>query len=248
MIVAEGMELTRGTKKIIQESINSVGHEHQSDRIRLCEEFCKIVESRYTGGAMGYQLKRMGNTYPFALLYKNDWSIQDALENNLVIYLDESWFVDSELVSINDKFYTLKQVIVEPINKNDNIDDLVNTSENISFDNLEDLGLTIAENVSLKSATNFKTINLLEPVPNEMNVTLDSKVNWLSSLVISKDSDGNPEYMTTNEILNFSKAQAKARGLLTGKESSVKIPLDTTGPILEAIDKYLYDKTGQYTI
>lgn len=205
MLISEGIELTRGTKRIIQESIDTVGDQHKDDRLRLCEVFCKIVEDRYAGGAMSYQLKRMGNSYPFTLLSKNNWTLQDALDNHLVVYLDEDWFFSDEIVELDNQYYKV----------------------------------TTPKDSSLSSG--------YIPVCQDMESNIQEKIEWLKPLIMN-NSDGTPTHMLDIEIINLTVSQAKTMGLNVAKKPSVKIPLNTTGPILEAIDKFLYDKSGQYII
>lgn len=197
MLLSEGIELTRGTRKIIQESIDSVDAPHKGDRFKLCETFCKIVEERYTGGAMNYQLERMGNSYPLSLLTQNDWTLQDAIESDLIVYLDEAWFFDKEITIIdNDYYYT-------------------------------DTKLNHVQ------------------VPDDVKLKIDDKIKWLEPLLFGDKSTSLDDL---TKVINFSKGQVKNKGLHIAKKPSIKIPLKTTKPILDAIDKFLYDETGEYVI
>lgn len=244
-MITEGMELTRGTKKIIQEAIETVDIEQRNDRLALCEEFCRIVENRYTGGAMSYQLKRMGNTYPLDLLSKNGWTIQDALENGLVVYLSSGWFFDDRLKEHNGQIYKESQVTIQPTDiQNKQLEGLPLVTPH----HLEELNISVVENITGDDSTQLQEISVWAPITEEEEFHLNEKMYWLGDLPISQDADGNDIFMTSEEVWNFSQAQSKSRGMLTSRTNSVKIPLETTGPILEAIDKYLYDKTGQYVL
>lgn len=251
-MMSEGMELTRGTKKIIQEAIATVDEEFKHDRLMLCEAFCSIVEQRFTGGAMSYQLKRMGNTYPFDLLSENGWSLQDAIDNDLVVFLSNDWFTSKTYVineagdilqsetkqytSIDQRQATLRHAIstlaAMPI---------------VTDSDIQEAGLreVLSEDIA-KSMT--VDIVVSSPVDSVRAETLEEKIFWLTGVVNNYSKDGAPIYYTDEEALNFTKAQAKVKGMSLSKENAVKIPLKSTAPILEAIDKYLYDKTGQYTM
>lgn len=244
------MELTRGTKKIIQEAIETVDSEHRDDRIRLCEEFCRIVETRYTGGAMSYQLKRMGNSYPLELLLKNGWSIQDAIDSDLVVYLTSDWFMDNELKEHNGDFYKENRVIVKSIDGSEtklikNIEQIQKLTV-VSEEQLSEFGIEIVSDLSSTDLGNTQEISTWEQVSDDVAFLLREKIDWLSPFIIPENENDNPNYIS--QVLNFTEAQAKAKGIQISKTNSVKIPLKSTGPILEAIDKYLYDKTGQYII
>lgn len=252
-MLTEGMEITRGTKKIIQEAIDTVDVQHQNDRIRLCEAFCHIVESRYTGGAMSYQLKRMGNSYPFELLTKNNWTVQDALDNELIVSLDEGWFApNTRFMNHNGLILRARDVLVKAG------DDLAKTLtdgltaiKGAPFIQLEDLahvGLELVASTHAQTDGQIATIPVWEPVSDELQLVLEEKMFWLSGLIVNEDSDGTLHFMSETDALNFTPLQARAKGMVIGKGNTVKIPLNSTGPILESIDKYLYDKTGQYTI
>lgn len=250
--MAEGMELTRGTKKIIQEAINTVETEHKSDRIRLCEEFCRIVETKYTGGAMSYQLKRMGNTYPFELLSENGWSIQDAMDNDLVVFVSHDWFTyDSLSQDENGNIYasSTRTVTAADDRQSTLMRGIKNASELelLSGERLAAYGLVEASGTSTDK-TMTRDITVWSRVSDEAQLTLENKMFWLSSLVVARKEDGSAVYLSDTEALNMSASQARAKGLEISKENAVKIPLKSTAPILEAIDKFLYDKTGQFTL
>jgi len=53
------VKLTRGTKKIIEQAISSVEPESQNNRIVLCEKISNMLEERFEGDNLTYQLKRM---------------------------------------------------------------------------------------------------------------------------------------------------------------------------------------------
>lgn len=240
MLHIEGMEITRGTKNIIQESIDSINSIDKNNRNAICQEFCRIVEDRYTGGAMGYQLKRMGNSYPIEFLTKNAWSIQDALDNDLLVYLNENWFSDKNYTAVDDKYYyverlavTSKPGTVAPVSP-------VDADTKLFLDNLDSFNLDLVSNMDDFHPEKVKLVDVLMPVSNDQARELDQKVYWLNNLVRSENET------CLDDVLNFSKKQAKAKGLLVAITASVKIPLSTTAPILEAIDKYLYDTTGEY--
>lgn len=250
IMITEGIELTRGTKKIIQEAIDTVDMEHRSNRIRLCEEFCRIVETRYTGGAMNYQLKRMGNSYPLELLSQNGWTIQDALEDDLVIYLTSDWFVDGQLKEYNGHFYQESRVIIRANDNNlttlQNEIEQINQLPVVSEEQLNDFNITIVTNLSDTDLGQTQEISVWDKVSDDVAYLLNEKVFWLTPVIAGQDDNGEPLDISINEVLNFTESQAKAKGIHMGKTNSVKVPLKTTAPILEAIDKFLYDKTGQY--
>lgn len=249
-MITEGIELTRGTKKIIQEAIETVDIAHRNDRIRLCEEFCRIVETRYTGGAMNYQLKRMGNSYPLELLSRNVWTIQDALEEDLVIYLTSDWFLDKQIKKHNGHYYLENRAIIRA---NDN--ELTTLQKEIeqmnqlpilSNEQLNDFNVSVVTDLTESDLSQTEEISVWERVSDDVAYSLDEKVFWLTPLVAGQDENGVSNDTLLNKVLNFTEAQARAKGIQIGKGNSVKVPLKTTTPILEAIDKFLYDKTGQY--
>ncbi|RKO61850.1 hypothetical protein [Caldibacillus debilis] len=53
------VKLTRGTKKIIEEAIKSVEPEKRNNRIVLCARIAQMLEERFEGDNLTYQLKRM---------------------------------------------------------------------------------------------------------------------------------------------------------------------------------------------
>lgn len=55
----EKIKLTNSVKSIIEEAIDVLDKEEKDNRIKICEEFCRIAEQRYTGEQMTYQLNRM---------------------------------------------------------------------------------------------------------------------------------------------------------------------------------------------
>lgn len=122
------------------------------------------------------------------------------------------------------------------------------TIPHVTKEDLSGLESFIVSEPTNKETTNTQKFTFWEKVSEEESFNLTEKLYWLKSLTSENQLNNETTYMTDNEILNFSESQSKAKGLLTGRSSSVKIPLESTGPILEAIDKYLYDKTGQYTI
>lgn len=250
--MAEGMELTRGTKKIIQEAINTVEPEHRSDRIRLCEEFCRIVETKYTGGAMSYQLKRMGNTYPFELLSDNGWSIQDAIDNDLVVFVTSDWFTyDALAQDENGNIFFASPRTVTSVDKRQATlmkgFKSASSASVLTEDSLANFDLAVTSDTSVDK-TMTRNLSVWSRVSDEEQFALENKLFWLTSLVVGHKDDNSPVYLTDIEALNMSESQAKAKGLEISKENAVKIPLKSTAPILEAIDKYLYDKTGQFTL
>lgn len=55
----ETVKLTRGTKKIIEQAIESVEPENRNNRIELCSRIAQMLEERFEGDNLTYQLKRM---------------------------------------------------------------------------------------------------------------------------------------------------------------------------------------------
>lgn len=53
------VKLTRGTKKIIEQAIESVDPDKRNNRIELCSRIAQILEERFEGDNLTYQLKRM---------------------------------------------------------------------------------------------------------------------------------------------------------------------------------------------
>ena len=49
-------KLTRGTKTLIKESIEKA---NTTNRHELCSYICEVLEERFTGDTLDYQLKRM---------------------------------------------------------------------------------------------------------------------------------------------------------------------------------------------
>lgn len=68
--------LTKGTETLINEAINRLPEEEQRNRYAICEVFCQMVEDRYTGNAMDYQLERMGVETTKRLLEKIDFVLE----------------------------------------------------------------------------------------------------------------------------------------------------------------------------
>lgn len=247
MMITEGITLTRGTKKIIQEAIDTLDTPFKNDRIRITEQFCHIVGERYTGGAMNYQLERMGNTYPFTVLERNDWSIQDALESELSVSLSENWFVDNQLKKVNGEILQERKVsVVASDNDNETLIKGLEAIRALDTPTSNDLlmnGLTVT--VEETSSPALAT-TIWENVSDDTTYHLEEKLYWLRELEVGRDDNNDPIHLSTDDILNYSKAQAKAQGFKISKDSNIKKPLSTTAPIMEAIDKYLYDKTGQF--
>lgn len=245
MLHVEGMEITRGTKNIIQESIESVNYEYKRNRNVICEKFCQIVEDRYPGGTLDYQLKRMGNTYPINFLSKNNWSVKDALNNGLVVYLNNDWFSDKEYKFVNETYHSIETLAVISSDLNESTNKIIARIDvdDIVLDDLKVYNLELVRSFNELNPDNISLMQVLVPVDNTTQLLLEEKQFWLNPLI----SQGleNEDY---NNIANLSKEQVKAMGLKLAISPSVKIPLDTTSPILDAIDKYLYDITGEYQI
>lgn len=55
----KSVKLTRGTKKIIEEAIQSVEPEKRNNRIELCARIAQILEERFSGDNLIYQTQRM---------------------------------------------------------------------------------------------------------------------------------------------------------------------------------------------
>lgn len=55
----EQVKLTRGTRKIIEQAIESVNPESRNNRIVLCERISQMLEERFEGDNLTYQLRRM---------------------------------------------------------------------------------------------------------------------------------------------------------------------------------------------
>lgn len=53
------VKLTRGTKKIIEQAIESVEPDMRNNRIELCARVSEMLEDRFEGDNLSYQLKRM---------------------------------------------------------------------------------------------------------------------------------------------------------------------------------------------
>lgn len=55
----DNVKLTRGTKKIIEQAIESVDPEQRNNRIELCAKISEMLEDRFEGDNLSYQLRRM---------------------------------------------------------------------------------------------------------------------------------------------------------------------------------------------
>lgn len=66
------VKLTRGTKKIIEQAIESVEPEKRNNRIELCYRVAQILEERFEGDNLPYQLKRMDLETTKSILEKID--------------------------------------------------------------------------------------------------------------------------------------------------------------------------------
>lgn len=55
----DAVKLTRGTKKIIEQAIQSVDPDKRNNRIELCSRIAEMLEERFEGDNLTYQLKRM---------------------------------------------------------------------------------------------------------------------------------------------------------------------------------------------
>ena len=55
----EQVKLTRGTRKIIEQAIENVTPEDRNNRIALCEQISLMLEERFEGDNLNYQLRRM---------------------------------------------------------------------------------------------------------------------------------------------------------------------------------------------
>ncbi|MFJ8531414.1 hypothetical protein [Bacillus sp. NPDC094106] len=56
----EQVKLTRGTKALIKMAINEIEPDSKNNRYAICEKIAQIVEQRYEGHNLDYQLNRMG--------------------------------------------------------------------------------------------------------------------------------------------------------------------------------------------
>lgn len=63
-------KLSRGTVRLLKEAILSAKSKGLvfQDRYVLCQEVCELVEQKYSGGTLDYQLKRMQLTTTKAVL------------------------------------------------------------------------------------------------------------------------------------------------------------------------------------
>lgn len=63
-------KLSRGTVRLLKEAIISARNKGLAfnDRYVLCQEVCELVEQKYSGGTLDYQLKRMNLTTTKAVL------------------------------------------------------------------------------------------------------------------------------------------------------------------------------------
>lgn len=55
----ENVKLTRGTKKLIEQAIQSVEPEKRNNRIELCSRIAQMLEEKFKGDNLTYQLERM---------------------------------------------------------------------------------------------------------------------------------------------------------------------------------------------
>ncbi len=69
------VKLTRGTKELIREAINGLEPEYQDNRYKICEEVCRIVEDKFVGDNLSYQLSRMDMPTTRKVLEKIDYYI-----------------------------------------------------------------------------------------------------------------------------------------------------------------------------
>lgn len=53
------VKLTRGTKKIIEQAIESIEPDKRNNRIELCSRIAEMLEERFEGDNLTYQLRRM---------------------------------------------------------------------------------------------------------------------------------------------------------------------------------------------
>ncbi|WP_144537316.1 hypothetical protein [Bacillus thuringiensis] len=72
MEVMESVRLTRGAKALIQKAINEVEPGYQNNRYAICEKIAELVEEKYDGLNLDYQLKRMGLETTKSILAKVD--------------------------------------------------------------------------------------------------------------------------------------------------------------------------------
>lgn len=56
---ANKVKLTRGTKRLIEQAIREIEPEKRNNRIELCARIAQILEDRFEGDNLTYQLKRM---------------------------------------------------------------------------------------------------------------------------------------------------------------------------------------------
>lgn len=56
---AKKVKLTRGTKRLIEQAIRELEPEKRNNRIEICARIAQILEERFDGDNLTYQLKRM---------------------------------------------------------------------------------------------------------------------------------------------------------------------------------------------
>ncbi|AFV22052.1 MULTISPECIES: hypothetical protein [Bacillus] len=82
MEVMEQEKLTRGTKKLIQTAIDEVKPGYENNRYEICAKIAEIVEERYEGFNLDYQLKRMGLETTKSILEKIDMYFYKYVKNS----------------------------------------------------------------------------------------------------------------------------------------------------------------------
>jgi len=70
--MTQNVKLTRGTKKIIEQAIESVDPDKRNNRIELCRRIAEMLEERFEGDNLTYQLRRMGLETTGSILEKID--------------------------------------------------------------------------------------------------------------------------------------------------------------------------------
>lgn len=68
----ETVKITRGARKIIEMAIETVDLEKRNNRIELCSRIAEILEERFEGDNLTYQLKRMDLQTTGSILEKID--------------------------------------------------------------------------------------------------------------------------------------------------------------------------------
>ncbi|HCL4480266.1 TPA: hypothetical protein N2D99_002354 [Clostridium botulinum] len=68
----DNLKLTRGTKELIKLAISATNAEDRNNRYKICEKIAEIVEGRYEGLNLEYQLERMGLQTTLQILNKVD--------------------------------------------------------------------------------------------------------------------------------------------------------------------------------